>query len=159
MGDGVFNISAGKAAELAQRVLDNDPGTAVLRVFLWEEVETDANLRDLDFVATLEAGTLTEADFTNYVNVPITDSGEGLTVTVQDGSDRMEIDFDDITFTSAGNGLNNTLTRLTVAWDSPGTDVDATMENICFFDFSVVTDGSDITAQVDATGWFHATTV
>ncbi len=157
MGDGVFNISKGKVAELAQRVLDNDPATALLAVHLWEGVDVaDSVIKDYVTVAAIEAGTLVEANFTNYAKKDITDSGEGLTVAADQGNDRMEADFGDITWTTAGNGNNDTLLRLTVSYDGPGTDADATMPPMCYFDFAVVTDGSDITAQPDALGFFRA---
>ena len=158
MGDDVFNISKGKVGELAQRVLDNDPATAVLAVHLWTGAISDADLIDLDFVASIEAaGDAAESIATAYVRKLVTDSGENLLVTVTDASDKLEVDFDDITWTAIGNGTNSVLTRLTVHFDGPGTDVDATVPNLCFFDFSVTTDGSDITAQLDATGFFRAT--
>lgn len=157
MADGVFNISKGKVAELAQRVLDNDPATALLAVHLWEGVDVaDSVIKDYETVAAIEAGTLVEASFTNYAKKDITDSGEGLAVAVDQGNDRMEANFDDVTWTVAGNGANDTLVRLTISYDGPGTDVDATMPPMCFYDFDVLTDGSDITAQLDALGFFRA---
>jgi len=45
---------------------------------------------------------------------------------------------------------------LTVSYDEPGTDVDATMIPCTFYDFVVTTDSSDITAQVDPAGFFRA---
>ncbi len=156
MGDGVFNISKGKVAELAQRVLDNDPATALLAVHLWEGTDvTDAVMRDYATVAAIEAGVANEATFTNYAKKDITDAGDGLSIAVDQGNDRMEADFADQTWTAAGNGLNDNLLRLTVSYDGPGTDVDATMVPMCFYDFVVTTDGSDLTAQVDALGFFR----
>ncbi len=157
MGDGVFNISKGKVAELVERVVGNDPATAILAVHLWAGTDvTDAVLKDYATVAAIEAGILNEATFTNYAKKSLTDSGEGLSVAVDQANDRMEADFDDITWSVAGNGGNDTLRRLTVSYDGPGTDVDATMVPMCFFDFAVTTDGSDLTAQLDALGFFRA---
>ncbi len=156
MGDGVFNISKGKVAELCERVINNDPATAVLHVHLWEGTDvTDAVMRDYVDVADLEAGTLVEASFTNYANKVIADTGSTLAVAVDQGNDRMEANMDDITWTAAGNGLNDTLLRLSICYDGPGTDVDATMPMMCFYDFAVTTDGSDLTAQLDALGFFR----
>ena len=158
MGVEVFNFSKGKVGELAQRVFDNDPATAVLRIFLWTGGIIDSVLIDLDQVADIEGdAAAAESIATAYVNKIVTDTGENLAITVTDASDKLEVDFDDITWTAIGNGTNSVLTRLTIAFDGPGTDVDATMPNLCFFDFSVTTDGSDITAQLDPTGFFRAT--
>ncbi len=157
MADGVFNISKGKVAELAQRVFDNDPATALLAVHLWEGVDvTDAVMRDYATVSALEAGTLIEASFTNYAKKDITDSGEGLAIAVDQGNDRLEVDANDIVWTAAGNGGNDTLVRMSICYDGPGTDVDATMPPLTFYDFDVLTDGSDLTAQFDAAGFFRA---
>ncbi len=138
-------------------MLDNDPATALLAVHLWAGTNvTDAVMKDYVTVAAIEAGTLNEATFTNYAKKDLTDSGEGLAVAVDQANDRMDADFDDITWASAGNGSNDSLFRLTVSYDGPGTDVDATMVPMCFYDFVVTTDGSDLTAQVDAQGFFSA---
>jgi len=160
MADGVFNISKGFVNEYVQRILSNDPATAELAVHLWAGTDvTDDVMRGYETVAAIEAGILNEATFTGYAGTQplnITDTGQGLTQAVDHAADNFESDFDDITWTAAGNGANDTLHRLTVSYDEPGTDVDATMIPVCFYDFNVLTDGSDLTAQLDANGFFRA---
>ena len=156
MGDGVFNIAKGFVNEYVNRVLTNDPATALFNVHLWIGADADTVMRDYATVAAIEAGGMTEASFTNYALKEVTDSGDGLTTGVDQANDRFESDFADITWTAAGNGANDSLTRLTVSYDEPGTDVDATAIPCTFYDFVVLTDGSDLTAQVDAAGFFRA---
>jgi len=158
MGDGVFNISKGKVAELSQRVLDNDPAASILTIHLWTGAGTDATLEDLNTVALIEADAgFAEATFTAYVSKDITDAAGGLTVAENDTTNLMKADFDDIVWSPAGNGGNETLTRLTVSYDPLGTHVDTGVIPMTFYDFAVLTDGSDLTAQVNALGFFQAT--
>ena len=65
-----------------------------------------------------------------------------------------DIDFPDQTFTGAGNGVNNTLTKLVTAYENAAAD--ATRIPLTHHDFAVTTDGSDLTAQFNAAGFFRA---
>jgi len=145
MADGVFNIAKGAAAEMFR-----DSGSAGI-VMLLKANETEATLIDRDHITALlaEAGT-TEADFTNYARK----TGLTGTITVDDSNDRVDIDMPDQTWSSAGNGSNNTLTKLIVAYENAAAD--DTRVPLTHHDFSVTTDGSDVTAQFNASGFFRA---
>lgn len=145
MADFVFNIAKGAAAE---KVRD---GSTVLLILLLKAAEADATFKDRDTVALMltEAGT-TEADFTNYARK----TGLSATLTVDDTNDRVDIDIPDQTWTSAGNGSNNTLTDLVVAYEESASD--AGRIPLTNHDFAVTTDGSDLTVQFDADGFYRA---
>ena len=144
MADFVFNIAKGAVAEMVR-----DSGSALL-ILLLKTAEADATMKDYDTVAALLAGTPDEADFTNYARK----TGITGTITVDDTNDRVDIDIPDQTWTAAGGASNNTLTDLVVAYENAAAD--ATRIPCTNHDFAVTTDGSDLTAQVNASGFFRA---
>ena len=149
MADGVFNIAKGAVHQMAL-VSPND-----FLVLLLQANEAEATLiTRADVAAVLaEAGT-TEATFTNYARK----TGLTGTVNVDNVNDRVDVDLSDQTWTAAGNGTNNTLTKLVVAWDTSVSPLggDADLKPLTHHDFAVTTDGSDVTAQFDAAGFFRA---
>ncbi len=144
MADGVFNIAKGAAAEMFR-----DGATNGI-VLLLKANETEANLIDRAELAALLAAANTEAIFTNYTRK----TGITGTVTVDNTNDRVDLDIPDQTWTAAGNGVNDTLTKLVVAYENAAAD--ATRIPLTHHDFSVLTDGSDLTAQFNAAGFFRA---
>lgn len=145
MADFVFNIAKGAAAEKIR-----DSGSAV-GIMLLKVSEADGTLKDYDTLAALLAGSNTEADFTNYARKT---SLTG-TITVDDTNDRVDVDVADQTWTSAGGASNNTLTDLVVFYEESAAD-SGRIPLTCH-DFAATTDGSDLTAQVNASGFFRAT--
>jgi hypothetical protein len=151
MADGVFNISLGEVKERAKLSAANDALIFVLLVS--SGIVADATLRDYDDLSTLLAGTSDEATFTNYVRKNVTTA----TITVDDTNERVDIDVADQTWTAAGGGTNNTLAKLLVTHDpDTTTGTDTTVIPLTFHDFSVTTDGSDLTAQIAAAGFYRA---
>ena len=155
MADIIFNQALGRLRTFA----DNAAGgvaNAGFVIVLLQAAEADATLRDYDdLAALLAAAGNTEADFTNYARKTV--SGGSITVTVDDTNDRVDIDIPDQTWTSAGGATNNTLVKLLVCYDpdtTAGTDAD--IIPISAHDFAVTTDGSDLTAQIDAAGLLRA---
>lgn len=145
MADFVYNIALGRAVE---KVVDAPNSLLVL---LLKAAEADDALRDHDELnALLGAAGNTEADFTNYARK----TGLSETVTLDDTNNRVDIDVPDQTWTSAGNGTNNTLTDLIVAVEESAAETGRIP--LTNHDFSVTTDGSDITAQFDANGFYRA---
>ncbi|MGI9451950.1 MAG: hypothetical protein ACR2QH_15110 [Geminicoccaceae bacterium] len=158
MADLVFNISKGKVGELTQRVLDNDPAASEIVFALMTGAITDATLIDLDtFSAIFADAGAAEATFTNYARQIIDDaSGDTLAVTADDTNDRLECNMDDRTFTNAGNGVNNSITRALIGYDPLGTGVDTNIVPLVALDFVKTTDGNTFIVEFAATGWFRA---
>lgn len=144
MANGVFNISKGAAAEMVR-----DSGTDLL-ILLLTVAQADATLIDHDDLGALIAAANTEAVFTNYARK----TGLTGTITVDDSNERVDVDVPDQTWTSAGNGANETLVKLLVAYENAAAD--ATRVPQTHHDFAVTTDGSDLTAQINASGYFRA---
>jgi hypothetical protein len=151
MADWVANIAKGRVAYYASLPAAND---GLIFVLLKSSgLETDSTLKDYDDLATLLAGTSDEADFTNYARKTVTSA----TITVDDTNDRVDIDIADQTWTSAGGASNNTLGKLLICYDPDTTSgTDSSVIPLCGFDFSATTDGSDLTAQIAAAGFFRA---
>jgi hypothetical protein len=143
MADGVFNVAKGKVAE---KVADTP---ANLGVLLLKTAEADTALRDRTTVADILAGN-TEANFTNYARKTAITG----TVTVDQANDRTDVDMPDQTWAAAGGATNNTLVKLIVYYEEAAAD--ATRIPLTHHDFAVTTDGTDLTAQIAAAGFFRA---
>jgi hypothetical protein len=117
---------------------------------------TDATLKDLDDLAAIEAdGGFSESVDGSYLRKVLTDTELASLPAPVDASDRYDVDLPDQTWTSL---TGETLTRLLVLYDSDTTGgVDANIIPLTFHDFAVTTDGSDLTAQFHAQGFFSAT--
>ncbi len=156
MADFVFNVAKGHVSEYAARILANDPTNSAFTVVLLDNSVADATAEDLDTLALVlaDAGT-DEATFTNYLRKELDDVGDGVSRTIDDTNNRIDIDVDDFTFASAGNGVNNLLSDLLFCYDADTTGgTDANIVPLTQHDFVIQTDGSDITAQV--TNFFRA---
>ena len=150
MADFVFNIAKGHISEYASRILANDPTNAAFILVLLKLSVADGTAKDYDNLSLVlgDAGT-TEANATNYSRFVIDDSGEGLTRTVDDTNDRIDIDVSDVVFSSLGNGTNNNLTDVLFCYDSDTTGGNDTNIIPCTqHDFILTTQGTDVTVQV-----------
>ncbi len=144
MTDQVFNIAKGAFAEMF-----NDAAANGI-VLLLETGQADADLVDHEDLAALLAAAPIEAVFTSYARkVAITG-----TVTVDHSNERTDVDIPDQTWSPAGNGTNETLVKLIVAYENAAAD--ATRLPLTHHDFAVTTDGSDLTAQFNAAGFARA---
>jgi len=152
MADVVFNISLGEVKKYCK--LDGGANDALIVVLLKSSgLEADGTIRDYDDLAALLAAANDEADFTNYVRKTISSA----TITVDDTNNRVDIDIADQVWTSAGGAANNTLGALLVCYDPDTTaGTDSTVVPLTKHDFSVTTDGTDLTAQIASAGFYRA---
>lgn len=145
MADQVFNVAKGAFVEKFR------DGAANGIVLLLETAEADAALSDHDALdVLLGAAGNTEAAFTNYARK----TGLTGTITVDDSNERVDVDIPDQTWTSAGNGTNETLAKLVVAYEESAAD--SGRIPLTHHDFSPTTDSSDLTAQFNAAGFGRA---
>lgn len=146
MSDFVFNIAKGAVVEKIR-----DSGSAI-GILLLQAAEADGTLKDYDDLnALLGAAGNTEANFTNYARK----TGITGTITVDDVNDRVDVDIPDQTWSSAGGASNNTLTDLVTFYEESASD--SGRVPLTNHDFATTTDGNDLTAQVNASGFFRAT--
>jgi hypothetical protein len=144
MADFVFNIAKGAVAE---KVRD---GASALGIMLLKAAEADSTFKDRDTLAEILANGGTEADATNYARK----TGLTGTITVDDTNDRVDVDLPDQTWNALGGAANNTLTDAVVYYQESAAD--SGRVPLTCHDFPVVTDGSDVTLQVNAAGFFRA---
>jgi len=155
MANIVFNIALGRVAELYNRVDSNDPAASeiVLAVLATAGIEADATLKDLDTFSAVVAGTTNEVTNAGYAKKVLGDV-DIVAFAPDDANDRVDLDIPDQTWTgvAAGDGWND----IVICYDPVGTQTAADMIPLTLHDFVVVPDGSDITAQIAAAGFFRA---
>ena len=155
MGNFVYNIAKGRVAELYNRVDSNDPANSVLVVVVIDSSATDAVLEDLDDLGAVLANASTaEVTNTNYARKTLSDSDLSA-FAPDDTNNRVDLDFADQTWTAvaAGDGW----TDVVVCYDSDSTGgTDANILPLTQHDFAITPDGSDITAQLAADGFYRA---
>lgn len=156
MADLVHNQAKGKFAEWVARVNANDPTNSAIIISVWHNdgSSTDDQVRDADTVAALEALTgVTERTTGGWARKTLDQAG-GLTVTVDDTNDRVDVDCPDQTWTAVTTG---TSTDVGFAYDSDTTGgTDANIIPGTWHDFAITPDGSDITLQIATAGFFRA---
>ncbi len=156
MADGIFNISKGRGIEYHERVNDNDPTNSVLVIVVLKAAEADATLEDYDDLSTLLAAAgNTEADFTNYARIVLTDS-DIAAITTDDTNNRNYAVIADQTFSSAGGTLDNTTAKLLVCYDSDSTGgTDSNIVPLSHHDWVGTTNGGDVNVDFDATNGYQ----
>ena len=154
MADLVFNVAKGRAAEFYDRVDNDDPtGCELVVMVIDANGETDDNMRDADTVAALLALLANEATNTGYSR-KILVAADLAALSPDDTNNWLQIDIPDQTWSSVAAG--NAWTDVVICYDPLGTGVDANMIPMTLHDFVVTPDGSDITAQIDANGFYRA---
>jgi hypothetical protein len=158
MADGVMNIAKGRVVEYYNRVESNDPANSAFIIVLLKAAEADATLIDYDDLgALLLAAGNTEADFTNYARKTVTDVELAALPAPDDTNDRYDVDIPDQIWNNAGGTTNNTLVKLLICYDSDTTvGTDSNIIVLGHYDFSITTNGGNLTAQVNAAGFFRA---
>jgi hypothetical protein len=155
MANQVFNIALGRVAELYNRVDLNDPAAATLDIMILATVgiETDAVLKDKVTFADVVLGTTNEVTNGGYAKKVLGDV-DIVAFAPDQANDRVDLDIPDQTWTgvAAGDGWNDLVT----GYDFAGTQVMANIVPLTLHDFVVTPDGSDITAQIAAAGFYRA---
>lgn len=141
MADLVFNIAKGAVAEKFR------DGAANGLMLLLIAADTDDAMRDTDTVAALLATGANEATDGSYARK----TGLTGTITVDDTNNRVDVDIPDQTWTALAGAA---ITDLVIAYEEAAAD--ATRIPLTLHDFAVTPDGSDVTAQVNAAGFFRA---
>lgn len=158
MANLVFNIALGRVVELYNRVDSNDPTNAVLVIVAIDaNGDTDATMRDRDDLAALLGGTANEVTNSGYARKVLTDA-DITAFAPDDANDRVDLDIPDQTWTGVAAGT--AWTDLLVCYDPDSTGgVDSAIIPLTLHDFAVTPDGSNITATIDAAGFFRASPV
>ena len=155
MADFVFNVAKGRVAEFVNRVKSNDgANSALIVVAIDANGDTDATMKDRDDLAALLGGTANEVTNSGYARKVLTDADLSA-IAPDDTNDRMDVDIPDQTWTAIAAGT--AWTDLIICYDPDTTGgTDSSIIPLTCHDFSVTPDGSDITAQIAAAGFFRA---
>lgn len=151
MADFVFNIAKGRVAEFYTRVNDNDPSTARLVIVPLESsgLEAQSALEDSVSMAEVLDGTTNEQ--TTMGRKYLTDAELG--VLLPDTTNNwMDADIPDIVWSAA---TGNAVGAIVIGYD-PATSADSAIIPLTHHTFAVTPDGSDITAQINAEGFYRA---
>lgn len=149
MGTFVFNIAKGRVAELANLSAANDAFIAVL--LKSSGLESDDTLKDYDTLAAILAAANDEADFAGYSRATLS----GVTVTVNDTNDRVDVDCDDPSWSPTAA---QSLGKIVICYDpDTTTGTDSSIVPLIGDDFSVTTPTSgSVSYQVASGGFFRA---
>lgn len=156
MANIVFNIAKGKVAQYVQNVKDGNPADSRLLAVPIEAsgIEADGALADYDTLAALLAAANNEQTTMGRKTITAGD----ITITVDDGNDRVDIDIADLVWAAAAG---NAVAAILICYipdgnAAGGVSADSAVIPLTKHDFAVTPDGSDITAQVAAAGFFRA---
>lgn len=140
------------------RVKSNDPASSALIVVLLKAAEVNAVLEDYDDLsALLAAAGNTEADFTNYARKVLTDVELATLPVPDDTNNRYEIDIPNQTWVLAGGATNNVLVKVIICYDADtASGTDANIIPLAHYDFAATTNGTNMTAEAHANGFFRA---
>src|SRR5258706_11165303 len=143
MADFVFNIAKGAVAE---KIRDGATNVGLL-ILTTVGLEADDGMKDRTTIARVLAGSVEVANGGYARKTGITG-----TLNVDQGNDRVDADFPDQVWAAvaAGDGWS----KLVTFYDEAGTD--ATRIPLTAHDFVLTPDGSDITAQLAAAGFYRA---
>jgi len=155
MADFVYNIAKGRAVQFYINVDGNSPAGAelVIAVLATSGVEADDTLNNADTFSALVAGATNFVTNSGYAQKVL--AGADLTAYAPDDTNnRVDLDIADQTWTAvaAGDGWNDLVTGYDPVGSQTATDI-IPMTN---HDFVFTPDGSDITAQIAAAGFFRA---
>lgn len=155
MADFVYNIAKGRVNELFNRVDLNDPAASAIYVIPVDVAAiTDATLKDLDdFAAIITAG-VTERNANNWNRKTLDDTVLG-PFAPDDVNDWYAVTSAAYLWTpgpTAGNA-----TDLILCYASVGAPTNAQLMPILQYDFAITPDGSDVQANINASGLFRAT--
>lgn len=153
MANFVYNIALGRVAELYNRVDSNDPANSALIIVVIDAGATsDATFKDLDTLSSV-LGSATERNSNGWARKTLTDA-DIVAFAPDDANDRVDLDIPDQTWTAVTSGA---ATDLVLCYDSDTTGgTDANIVPLTQHDFAVTPDGSDITAQIAAAGFYRA---
>lgn len=158
MGDIVFNIAKGRVAEFYNRVDTDDPANSALVIVALKSagLEADGTLQDYDTLSAILAAANDEATNTNYARKVLTQA-DLAALSPDDTNNRMDLDIPDQTWSAVG-AAGGAWGKLLICYDNDtGAGDDTNIIPLTAHDFAVTPDGSDITAQINAAGFFRAT--
>lgn len=158
MADFIFNRALGRAAEWYNNVKSNSPANSaiVVMVLATSGLESDATLKDKDTFADILSGTTNEVTNTNYARIVLTDA-ELSAYAPDDTNDRVDLDVPDLVWGPPGPAAGDGWSKVVFGYDSDTSGgTDANIIPISAHDYVSTPDGSNLTANVPAAGFYRA---
>ena len=118
-------------------------------------LEAQSTLEDADTLAAVVAGTTNEATNTGYARKVLAAADIG-PFAPDDSGNTFPCDIADQTWTAVANDGTGVIGALLVCYAPSATPADSVIVPMTHHSFSVTADGSDITAQIAAGGFFSA---
>lgn len=147
----VFNIARGKLGYYAELPGASDAFIAVL--LKSTNLEDDDTLVDHNTLSSVLAGTSDECDFTNYSRQTLS----SVSAVVDDSSNALDIDCDDIQWSTAGGASNNTIGKLLVCYDTDTTGgTDADIIPLSAHSYDETTSGTTLLITIPAGGFLRS---
>lgn len=144
MADIPFNISLGRVGYYATLPAASD--SLILVPLETTGLVSDATMRDYDTLAAVLAGATNEQ--TTMGRKTLT----GVTASVDDANDRVDEDFDDVTYTAASG---NAISAFLVCYVPTSGAADSAIIPLSKHDFVVTPSGVDIIVQVATLGFYR----
>lgn len=153
MADFEFNIAKGRTIELVNRVDSNDPAAACLYIIPIDAgAISDAVYKDCDDFAAVIAAGATERSSSGWNRKTLTDADIALAAP-DDASDGRAADFADPQWTPTAGAV----TDLVVCYSAVASPTDSQLVPLTMHDFAITPDGSVVTGNVNAGGFYLAT--
>jgi hypothetical protein len=152
----VFNIAKGRVGELYNRVDVADPSTARLYVIPVDlGAAADEAVRDADdYAAIITAGATDRSTGWGGKKELGAADLDAWNTALDDTNNWLDLDLPDQTWSSVPAGNNST--HLLVGYSATATPSNAQITPLTLHAFAVTTDGSNVTAQIDAEGFYRA---
>lgn len=167
MANFVFNVARGRMRQFYDAVDTNSATTqggiistanSVFVVVLIETsgLEADATLADHDNLSVLLAGTSNEPTGGTYVRKLLSDTDLAASAET-DATNVLDLDIPDIVWTALTTTGNAAISKLLICFDGDSTaGADTAIIPLTAHDFVVTPDGTDVTAQIAATGFYRS---
>jgi len=141
MANIVFNIAKGRVGEYFNRVKSNDPANSAIILVPLSATDTEANLQDLDDLASVIAAAPNEAG-ASWGRKTLTDA-DLAAIAPDDVNNRFPAPLPQVTWTAPVAGQNTV--GLLVCYDGDTTaGTDANIIPLVHCDFAVTADGNDV---------------
>ena len=152
MADLVFNIAKGRVVELCNNVDAGSPANSRLILIPFNSTDTDDAVRDCDTVAAVEAlGSTAERTANGWNRKTL--AAADVTLVLDDTGNTYSVDITDQNWTPTADAV----TDLLIAYDADNTaGTDSNLIPLTWHDFAITPDGSQVTAQIAAAGFFGA---
>lgn len=158
MANIVANIALGRVVQFYINIDGNTPANSafIIALLATTGIEADSVIKDKDDFTALVSGATDFSTNTGGGRKTLTDA-DLVAYAPDDVNDRVDLDIPDQTWTALANDGTGAISAIVIGYDDDTTAGTDTNIVLCTkHDFVVTPDGSDVTAQIAAAGFFRA---